>query len=352
MLAVVKDKPLENHIALQEVPLPEVSEGWVLVKVDLMGICGSDMHTYHWTEDYQKRFKGLLPAIIGHEYTGIVQAVGSNVSFPVVGDRVVSRTPISCGRCQPCLSGQEAICNERQLLGVHYDGAMAEYVTVPAQNCHHLPSDYSPKLAALSEPISIAFGVIEKIGSTLGKNILIIGPGPIGYFIALLANMAGAGKIFVLGLPSDMKRFELFKEFIPGVHVESDLENLKSALRNNTKAGGADVTIEASGSSKGPQLAIELTCKQGLVMQAGIFAGFPSIDLNTVVRNQITIKGSPALPERLWDRLLAMLASTSEEQRRGFEAAISDIFPLDAAVEAFRKVGERKSMKILLSPKR
>lgn len=349
MLAVLKDKPLENYIALQKVPDPKVIEGWVLVKVDLMGICGSDLHTYHWTEDYQQRFKGLLPAIIGHEYTGTVQEVGSGVTDVAVGDRVVSRTPISCGRCQPCLSGQEAICNQRQLLGVHYSGAMAEYVTVPARNCHRLPQGYSPRLAALSEPISIAFGVIEKIGSTLGKNMLIIGPGPIGYFIALLAHMAGAGRIFVLGLPSDKKRFELFEKFIPGVHVESDLKELRSTLKQKTKAGGVDVSIEASGSAQGPQLAIDLTCKQGLVVQAGIFADLPSIDLNAAVRNQITIKGSPALPERLWDRLLALLATKTKKQQAGFEAAISDVFPLNSAIEAFQKAGERKGMKILLT---
>ncbi|MFH2131219.1 MAG: alcohol dehydrogenase catalytic domain-containing protein [bacterium] len=351
MLAVVKDKPLENHIALQEVPVPGVAEGWVLIKVDLIGICGSDLHTYHWTKDYQQRFKGLLPAIIGHEYTGIVEAVGSGVTDVFAGDRVVSRTPISCGRCQPCLSGQEAICNERRLLGVHYDGAMAEYVTVPARNCHRLPPDYSPNLAALSEPISIAFGVIHKIERPLGKNILIIGPGPIGYFIALLADMAGARKVFLLGLPSDKKRFELFERYIPGVEVESDLQKLKSKLKQGIKDGGVDVAIEASGSPMGPQMAIELTRKQGLVVQAGIFADSPSIDLNAAVRNQITIKGSPALPERLWDRLLALLASTSKKQQEGFEAAISDIFPLNGAVDAFKKAGERKAMKILLSPK-
>jgi L-iditol 2-dehydrogenase len=163
MLAAVKKIPQKNHIIVETVPDPKVADGWVLVKVELAGICGSDLHTYHWTADYQQRYANCLPVVLGHEYTGIVQQTGPGVDYIHRGDRVVSRTPISCGQCDACLSGQEAICEHRRLLGVHYDGAMAQWVVVPAQNCHVLDRHYPLQLAALSEPISIAYGALHKI---------------------------------------------------------------------------------------------------------------------------------------------------------------------------------------------
>jgi threonine dehydrogenase-like Zn-dependent dehydrogenase len=162
--------------------------------------------------------------------------------------------------------------------------------------------------------------------------------------------MAGAAKIFVLGLPDDEKRLDLFKEFIPGVHVAQNLQNLSTGLKNEIRAGCVDVAIEASGSPKGAETALALTRKRGLVVQTGIFANPPAINMNIAVRNEITIKGTPALPERLWDRVLALLASRTKGQLAGFEAVISDVFPLSDAINAFEKLSEKKGMKILLSP--
>ncbi len=351
MLAVVKETPIENSISLLDVPLPDAQDGWLIVKVEYAGLCGSDLHTYAWTPDYQQRFKGLLPAVIGHEYTGTVHTAGPGVDNLPIGTRVVSRTPTSCGRCLPCLSGQEAICDHRQLLGVHYSGAMAEYVAVPAINCHALPGDYSAKLAALSEPISISFGAVHKTGSLLGKNVVIIGPGPIGYFIALLARLSGAAGIFLLGLPSDEERFAIFKSALPNIKIFREFEELLKQVKTSAdRTAGVDVVFEASGAKSGPRMALQLLRKQGTMIQVGIFAKPPEVDLNTIVRNELIIKGTPAIPERLWRRALSLLTSLPTGEQAKFEAAITDIYSLQDSCQAFEKAIDKQGMKILLEP--
>lgn len=350
MLAVIKSIPKEHHISIQNVKIPEVREGWVLVKVDIAGVCGSDVHVYKWTPDYQVRYKGCLPVVLGHEYTGVVEDIGENVKKINIGDRVVSRTPISCDHCYACLSGQEAICEHRKLLGVHYNGAMAEYVAVPANNCHVLPRQYPIRLAALSEPISIAFGAVYKAERLLGKNVAIIGPGPIGYLIALLCKLSGASLIFILGLPRDKNRFEIFQQSIENVHVETDLAELKRNIGDTTFTRRADVVFEASGAPQALQTALELVRKQGLVVQVGIVSKLAEVNTNLAVRDEIVIKGTPAIPKRLWIRTLDFLSQLPDLEKEKFEKVISHFFPLEKAEEAFLKMSSGEGMKMMLSP--
>lgn len=350
MLAVVKDIPQEKHIAVQDVSPPKVGPGWVLVRVDLAGICGSDLHTYHWTPDYQKRFAGLLPAVLGHEYTGIVEQVGGGVAEVKVGDRVVSRTPISCGRCYACLSGQEAICDQRQLLGVHYPGAMAEYVSVPALNCHVLPKNYPPKLAVLSEPISIAYGAVHKAKGLQGKNVAIIGPGPLGYLVALLAQLGGAARVLVLGLPRDAHRFDMFTETLVNVSVGQGFEEFKSLVKDETGGSGVDVVFEVSGAPSGLDMGLNLVRKRGLVVLVGIVAAMAKVDTNLAVRSEITIQGTPAAPQRLWSRMLDYLSQLPAQEQNLFQQVITHNFPLKQAREAFELMDAGKGMKLTLTP--
>lgn len=350
MLAVVKDLPQAQHVAVMEVPKPKLQTGWVLVKVELAGICGSDLHAYHWTPDYQERFAGMLPAILGHEYTGVVQELGAGVEDVAVGDRVVSRTPISCGRCPSCLAGQEAICDHRRLLGVHYAGAMAQYVTVPARNCHVLPPDYPVELAVLSEPISIAFNAVLKLGSLQGRNVAIIGPGPIGYLVALLAELGGANRIFVLGLPKDEPRLAIFRENLARVSTATDLDEMQGLLKERTRSGGADAVFEVSGAPVGLDMGLRLVRKRGTVVILGIISSTAQVNTNLAVRTETAIIGSPAAPERTWQRLLDYLAQLPEKEQGRFIKVIGDILPLARAVEAFDLLATGQGFKTVLRP--
>ncbi|MCB2228225.1 MAG: alcohol dehydrogenase catalytic domain-containing protein [Desulfarculaceae bacterium] len=350
MLAVVKDLPQAQRVAVMEVPSPEFKPGWVLVRVELAGICGSDLHAYHWTPDYQERFAGMLPAILGHEYTGIVEELGPGAEGVSIGDRVVSRTPISCGRCPSCLAGQEAICDHRQLLGVHYSGAMAQYVAVPARNCHVLPTGYPAELAVLSEPISIAFNAVLKAGGLQGRNVAIIGPGPLGYLTALLAELGGASRVFVLGLPQDEERLAIFRSNLARVHVATSLEELQGLITEQTKGRGADAVFEVSGAPMGLDLGLRMVRKRGLVVVLGIVAAEARVNTNLAVRTETAIIGSPAAPERTWSRLLDYLAQLPAADQDRFVKAIGETLPLSQAVEAFQRLAAGQGFKTVLRP--
>lgn len=170
MQAVLKDIPKANRILIKEVDPPKLPSGCLLIKVEAVGICGSDLHAYHWTDDYQKRYSGSLPVILGHEFTGTVESVGEGAEGFTIGQRIVARPGKSCNRCYCCVEGNDGICQNRRIMGVHFDGAMAGYVSVQATNCYALPERCSPVLGAIFEPINVAYNAVRRAGPILGKE--------------------------------------------------------------------------------------------------------------------------------------------------------------------------------------
>ncbi|MCF8032844.1 MAG: alcohol dehydrogenase catalytic domain-containing protein [Desulfarculaceae bacterium] len=350
MLAVVKDLPQTERIAVMDLPRPEVQPGWVLVKVELASICGSDLHAYDWTPDYQERFAGMLPAVLGHEYTGIVEELGPEVEGGALGDRVVSRTSIPCGQCPTCQTGQEAICDQRRILGVHYAGAMAQYVAVPAPNCHVLPADYPAELAVLSEPISIAYNAVLKAGGLQGREVAIIGPGPLGYLVALLAELGGASRVFVLGLPQDKDRLAIFQDNLARARVATSLEEMQALMSRETKGHKMDVVFEVSGAPVGLDLGLRVARKGGLVVLLGIIADLAQVNTNLAVRGEISITGSAPALERVWRRMLDYLYLLPAQDQARFGKAIGEILPLEKAGEAFERLAAGQGFKTVLRP--
>jgi threonine 3-dehydrogenase len=349
MIAIVKDNPITSGLSVATVETPTLRPGWILVEVDLSGVCGSDLHTYHWTPDYQLRFRNKLPRIIGHEFTGIIKEIGSGVENFYVGQRVVARTPISCGRCVACLSGKESLCTSRLLLGVDYDGAMAEEIVVPESGCFKIPENYPPLLAALSEPISIAYNAVLKSGVLLGKTVAIVGPGAIGYIVALLVKLSGAARILVVGLPKDCQRLALFRENIPGIEAFDDVAAIKDALARNSLGPGADVVFEVSGSPKALQAGLEMVAKLGQLVLVGIVPDAVSLNTNLAVRSEIMITGSAAAPQLVWMRMLNHLAHLPQPELEKFQRVVTHRFPLHRALDAFKILEAGEGMKMMLS---
>ena len=350
MLAVVKDLPQAGRIAVMEMPRPEPRPGWVLVKVELAGICGSDLHAYHWTPDYQARLAELLPVVLGHEFTGVIEELGPDVESLYPGDRVISRTSIPCGRCPSCLAGQDSICDTRQILGMHYAGAMAQYVAVPARNCLVLPPDYPLELAVLSEPISITYNAVLKANGLQGRNVAVIGPGPIGYLVALLAELGGASRVFVLGLPQDRERLARFQANLTRARVATSLEELKELIAQGTNDPRVDVVFEVSGAPVGLDLGLQVVHKQGLVVLLGIIADLAQVNTNLAVRGEVTMVGSAPAPERIWRRMLDYLGQLPPTDQKRFTQVIGDTMPLAQAGEAFARLDAGQGFKTVLRP--
>ncbi len=227
---------------------------------------------------------------------------------------------------------------------------MARYLAVPAANCHVLPPDYPVELAVLSEPISIAFAAVARAGGLQGKNVAIIGPGPLGYLVALLAQLGGATRIFVLGLPRDAARLEFFRAHLRQPHLAQSREAMQSLLAEQTQGQGAEVVFEVSGAADGLDTALRLVAKLGTVVLLGIIAVSAQVDTNLAVRNQITIQGSPAAPGSLWRRMLAYLAGLPAEAQAQFSRVISQQLPLAQAEGAFARLAQGEGFKTVLRP--
>ncbi|MBS1205316.1 MAG: oxidoreductase [Proteobacteria bacterium] len=173
MKSVVIEQP--NQLTLAERSLPQPAAGEVRVKVKLAGICGSDSHIYRGHNPFAK-----YPRVIGHEFYGLIDAVGKGVSAERVGERVVVDPVISCGHCYPCSVGKPNVCNELVVLGVHRDGGFSEYATVPARNAWAVPAAIPDENAVMIEPFTIAANVTGQVNPTEKDIALIYGAGPMG----------------------------------------------------------------------------------------------------------------------------------------------------------------------------
>ncbi|MDN3525249.1 Zn-dependent oxidoreductase [Halomonas sabkhae] len=190
MKAFQVNAPQDYHLVDTETP--EAEPGEVLVKVAFAGICGSDMHIIHGDNAFVR-----FPRITGHEFAGLVEAVGEGVEDVSVGDQVCIDPVINCGHCYPCRIGRPNVCTSLEVIGVHRNGGFEERVNVPAANVHRLPENLGLDAAALVEPYTIAANVLGRMQPHPGDRLLILGAGVIGLTILQVARAQGIEDITV-----------------------------------------------------------------------------------------------------------------------------------------------------------
>ncbi|MGL4114909.1 Zn-dependent oxidoreductase, partial [Escherichia coli] len=176
MKSILIEKPNQLSIIEREIPTP--SAGEVRVKVKLAGICGSDSHIYRGHNPFAK-----YPRVIGHEFFGVIDAVGDGVESARVGERVAVDPVVSCGHCYPCSIGKPNVCTTLAVLGVHADGGFSEYAVVPAKNAWKIPEAVADQYAVMIEPFTIAANVTGHGQPTENDTVLVYGAGPIGLTI-------------------------------------------------------------------------------------------------------------------------------------------------------------------------
>ncbi|MBN3216458.1 Zn-dependent oxidoreductase [Pectobacterium polaris] len=173
MKSIVIQQP--NALVIEERPIPQPAAGEVRVKVKLAGICGSDSHIYRGHNPFAK-----YPRVIGHEFFGVIEAVGEGVEASRLGERVSVDPVVSCGHCYPCSIGKPNVCTSLVVLGVHRDGGFSEYAAVPAKNAHIIPDEISDEFAVMVEPFTISANVTAQVKPTEQDVALIYGAGPMG----------------------------------------------------------------------------------------------------------------------------------------------------------------------------
>jgi threonine 3-dehydrogenase len=268
----------------------------VVIEVKSAAICGTDIHIYDWTQYAQDRIKP--PMIFGHEVCGDVVEVGNQVDTLHIGDRVAVETHIPCGGCFQCQTGNQHICEQMAIVGVHTGGVFSEYACIPAVCCWKLPKDYDVDLGAILEPIGVAVhGILE--GEVNGKNVAVFGCGPIGLFGIGAINALGASKIFALEPNRD--RLEMAPKFAPNaVLIDPIKDDAVQIIKEATGGRGADVVIEISGAPAATQMAFKVLRLGGRVGLVGLPSQPVTLDTPTdIIYKEAKVFGTTG--RRMWD---------------------------------------------------
>ncbi len=347
MKAVVKSSPsfgLEIREAAQPKPLP----GEVLVRVEAVGICGSDVHIYEWTPGYDF-LTPYFPLILGHEFAGEVADAGAKSAYRL-GEKVTSETGKTCGQCFFCKTGRGILCMMRTSLGrigLERNGAMAEYVAVPEECLHRLPPGVSLQEAAMTEPASVALGAVELAHFFPGDVIVILGPGPIGLLILQMCKAMGAGPVLVLGAEGDRQRLKMAEEMGADYPLISGQKEALQTVLDLTAGLGAGAVFEASGSPEAAVSGLQMLRRAGEMILVGIYPQSIPLDAtHQMVRQMKVVKGTYGGASLDWDRVLNLVAS----KKLNLRPLISRVLPLQEAEKGFEAVRRKEALKIILKP--
>ncbi len=285
MKALVK-KYRQPGLWMEDMPVPDYGINDVLIKVHKTSICGTDVHIWNWDAWAQKTIP--VPMIVGHEFVGTVEAMGSNVHDLELGQVVVGEGHIVCGRCRNCLAGRRHLCNGTKGVGVNRPGAFAEYISIPFANIWHADPNIPLETLSIFDPFGNATHTALAY-HVLGEDVLITGAGPIGIMATAIARHAGARHI----VTTDVNPYRLDLARKMGATVALNIKE-KSIAQVQQELGmreGFDVGLEMSGNGQAFQDMLQNMSHGGKIALLGIPTQDLAIDWNTVIFNMLTIKG-------------------------------------------------------------
>lgn len=286
MRSIIKEKAASG-LTLTDAPVPTPGRGEVRIRVKKAGICGTDLHIWLWDKWAASRVKP--GTIVGHEFMGIVDALGEDVTSVQVGARVSGEGHIGCGFCYPCRTGNSHICDKVDIIGIDVHGCFADYLILPAGNVWKLPDDIPDHLGAIHDPFGNAMHAVMSV-PVPGKTVLVMGSGMIGAMAVGICRAIGAFEIIAVdtnSLKLDMARkMGAHHTFNPSLH---DVPKLVKEL---THGEGVDTLLEMSGSPSAIHMGLDLTRNGGHVSLLGIPAQEVSLDLaHQVIFKGLTLHG-------------------------------------------------------------
>ncbi|MEO7454024.1 MAG: L-threonine 3-dehydrogenase [Fimbriimonadales bacterium] len=293
MKAIVKARPGPG-IEIREVEEPQLEPGHVKVRVHYGSVCGTDLHIVEWDSWAAGRIKP--PRIIGHEFSGVIEAVADDVITLKPGDEIASESHIVCGVCTQCLEGNAHVCVNTKILGVDVDGGFRPYAVIPAQVAVPTQGRIPLDVACVQDPLGNAVHT-ALAGPVEGRDVLITGMGPIGLFAVGVCKAAGARSVAVTEVSP--YRLELAEKMGADLIINPAEENAAAALRKKFP-GGFDATLEMSGHTSALDLAIEATRPGGRISLLGLFPEQSvNVRLNDAIFKGIQIQG--IVGRRLWE---------------------------------------------------
>jgi 2-desacetyl-2-hydroxyethyl bacteriochlorophyllide A dehydrogenase len=326
MKALVIPRP--GEIALEE--RPEPGAGDVLLEVRLVGLCGSDLSSFRGTNPLVS-----YPRVPGHEIAATIVEVGDGVSDLEPGTNVAVSPYTSCGRCASCRRDRPNACESNQTLGVQRDGALTEYVRVPASSVY--PASLALEDLCLVEPLTVGFHAIARACVAPEDVVAVFGSGGVGLGAIAASSVRGARTIAV---DVDDRKLEVAGKAGAGRTINVRAEPLHETLRRLTDGRGPDVVVEAAGTPETYRAAVEEVAFAGRVVYVGYTKDLVAFETRLFVQKELDVRGSRnALPED-FRAVIRML----EAGRFPVEHAVSAIVPLDAAPGAIREWSERPEL--------
>jgi L-iditol 2-dehydrogenase len=337
-----------GHIDVEEVPRPECPTNGVVVKVMSCGICGSDIRTF-------SHGHSLLnpPWTMGHEVSGTIDEVGSEISEYKIGQRVVVNPAISCGRCYFCSRGRQNLCSNIEYFGYHYQGGFAQYMVVPGRvldkgnTFGFLNNDVSFDAGCTADPIGVSLHALDLSNVGIGDTVAILGAGPIGCIHALIAQMRGANRIFMSDIRP--KRLELADRLGNELYIDATRQDVVKEILSVTEGFGVDVAIVACPSGEAQEQALQIVHKGGTVC---LFGGLPKekpfieFNSNWVHYNEIKVLGSITMTPVEFNLAVDVL----NKKRIDTDLFVTESFPLDRINEALTPESIDRNLRMVIHP--
>lgn len=333
-----------HHAQLQDVDQPTINADECLIQLKLAGICGSDVHIFEGHHPTAK-----APIIQGHEFVGTLVKCGGKLPAGLsIGDRVVVEPLISCGTCEACVAGHTHVCRSLKLLGIHVNGGFAEFVKVPTAKIVRVPDHVTDRMAVLTEPFAVGFHVCQRAELKNGQRALVIGAGPIGLIVAMVAAMSGAE--VTLSEVSDQRLRQAENDFgFMTIDAKNDPLAQAQKLTDND---GFDVVFEVSGTAPGLSFALQACRVRGRIVQVGFFGKAIEVNLMPIILREQTLVGSRVYAPLHFKRTVPMLGRLLAEKRFDAEKLIAEVRPLSCVEASIQDmIAGKATGKILIDPK-
>ncbi|MEM5585963.1 alcohol dehydrogenase catalytic domain-containing protein [Roseibium sp. AS2] len=313
----------DKTFTLEEKTVAPPGPGELQIKVAYCGICGTDLHIYLGHMDKRVGFERT----IGHEMSGTVAAIGDGVTGYRAGQPIVVRPLDHCGTCPACTAGHQHICHNLKFIGIDSEGAFQEFWNVPAHTVHVLPEGLDLAHAALIEPLAVACHDVQRAQVALGEDVLVIGGGPIGLLVALVARQAG-GKVVISEISENRLAYAQklgFRTINPGK------DDPVARINEMTGDKGADVVFEVSGSQPGVDLMTAAAATRGRIVMVAIHASKPVVDMFQFFWRELELFGARVYRPEDYDDAMKFLAEGVVD----CASFITDIQPLEDIQAAF-----------------
>jgi L-idonate 5-dehydrogenase len=336
----------KKDLRAEDIDLPVVPPGHVMLRVKRAGICGSDIHYY--SHGKIGSFVPKRPFVLGHEFAGEVVSAGDGAGAAMIGQRVTVDPSIPCGECKLCRGGRYNLCRNMRFYGSascdpHIDGGFAEYTIALAKNCFIVPDSLGWGEAAMIEPLSVVVHAARRAGDIAGRRALVTGGGAIGQLMALVARAFGASQVVM----SDVAAYPRSLAVALGADaalnaIDVDFEEQATALSQ----GGFDVVFEASGSPQALSQAIAATERGATIVQVGTLPTPVTAPLNSIMAKELNFIGSFRFAN-----VFAIALDLAISRKVNLTALISAVLPLSDMQKAMElAIGKDEVVKVQIEP--